>query len=760
MARAKDIIKKYVQKSSSSVSGETLIIANHLRQMQLWMVRQGLRFFPKQDTLEKMRRQKIEKVIRDNKLDLYWYGIVKLFLATGSLLWYLRPSGKEDYEIHWFAGGSPDDSATKFKAYYKPGGRELQEVIIRYSYDDYTNKNQSAYADPMSGMSAKKWVRLKITAETIIEEHFHMMPSLYPDGVMSVNAFHTGAFSRVEQVNTLGSIPCVVSSNDPLEPGDPGEGEFTLIDNQIEAEDGMRRAMLKNVIMFGNGTLVTTRPAQQVLEQMEYGTDAIRPSWSSQNGFHSSYSPSTRRDNPFTRGSMDGGWGDRHVAKIIGNVQEGERFGYVFPDPINGDQWRFAQEYREGIHEALGGIDPLGMKSGMTFGEVKSLYGKVAATAGQKCTALWTYGLCKLLETVIEIEEKAFLLSYKNWLVTGSPNAKKNLASLEKTGYIPDDFVMSDFTQNQGMFPPGVVGLPPYGDREVKWKWKGPVFESATRDVLDLSIVVRNMQELGVGSLQAMEFLFPDKDPDEIENSLSGVPFRFGREVTNWIGSLLQLQQQLSSIPDPMNPAIPLAASINLGPIINQQILSLIRETSYGSNFNAVSASTPGSSGLLDPASAGSGWNSSTNGASPYAGNAIPSPNATTGSGYAAGLYPGPGSGGSGQYNWSGTPGSPGSNSGSNSGIALPDWGSLLPSPGASITGSSGANLQPTNGGSNLSRTGSASPYPASIPTSGIPSDLWGTAAGIQLYGPPVGPVESTGVRSKRRSPSKESGNK
>jgi hypothetical protein len=46
-------------------------------------------------------------------------------------------------------------------------------------------------------------------------------------------------------------------------------------------------------------------------------------------------------------------------------------------------------------------------------------------------------------------------------------------------------------------FPPGVVGLIPDGDRRVEWRWRGPVFEESTEDILNNSIV--GAQPAGAG---------------------------------------------------------------------------------------------------------------------------------------------------------------------------------------------------------------------------------------------------------------------
>ena len=62
------------------------------------------------------------------------------------------------------------------------------------------------------------------------------------------------------------------------------------------------------------------------------------------------------------------------------------------------------------------------------------------------------------------------------------------------------------------MIPPGVKGLIPDGDITMLWRWLGPVYEDSTQDILNNSIVVRNLQELGVDSIEALKYLFPSKD--------------------------------------------------------------------------------------------------------------------------------------------------------------------------------------------------------------------------------------------------------
>ena len=49
---------------------------------------------------------------------------------------------------------------------------------------------------------------------------------------------------------------------------------------------------------------------------------------------------------------------------------------------------------------------------------------------------------------------------------------------------------------------------------KVSWRWMGDVFEESSDDILQHSIVVRNLQELGVDSIEALKYLFPQKTDD------------------------------------------------------------------------------------------------------------------------------------------------------------------------------------------------------------------------------------------------------
>jgi hypothetical protein len=96
-------------------------------------------------------------------------------------------------------------------------------------------------------------------------------------------------------------------------------------------------------------------------------------------------------------------------------------------------------------------------------------------------------------------------------------------------------------TLESGEMPPGVVGLVPDGSTKVTWRWMGEVFEDGTDDILNNSIVVRNLQELGVDSIEALKYLFPSKTDEERAAMLSGYPFRMVQQTQQSLNSFIGL---------------------------------------------------------------------------------------------------------------------------------------------------------------------------------------------------------------------------
>lgn len=526
-------------------SMESLVIPNHLSQLKLFGIRQGIEFYPVQDDPAQNRKRFINDLYKSNKLDLFLDRFWDLMLCKGQLLFYLRPTGTS-YRIYHF-------DKDQFKGYYDENG-DLIEVVIIYSYKVRHNWGPG-----------QRWVKLRITAQEIGQTQ--------SDAALTFD-YDFNSTPMETSANTLGFIPCVVVNNYVTNAGQDGEGEFEWLRSQLEAHDDMLTAMRQNMQFFGNPTLVSTRSVSELIDAgVADGANFIqRPTASSASGFYGS-TASTHKQDPFERQS--GGGAGFRIRKVVGNVQEGERFGYITPDPVSPDHNRFEGNYRENLHTALGGVDPLGIRTGATAFEVKSLFGRTAATANKKAQHLYTYGLCKVFELAIGAEEHWF---------------KKSIADAFK---VPVEVVTDAIAMqllNTGKLPPNVVGLPPIGDREIAWRWMGPVFEDSPQDILQKSIVVRNLEEEGVDTLQALKFLFSDKTDKELLGMLTGFPFREMQESTGALSQQLNVLQQLMSTPDPMNPGVPIGLTINNMQTIMSCMAHIQKRLSYGSPSDPASS--------------------------------------------------------------------------------------------------------------------------------------------------------------------------
>jgi hypothetical protein len=565
------VVKAIVDRESSG--SESMVIPNHISQTVLFMTRQGLEFTLDQDTPSEDRRKFVDKIIQTNKLDLYFKGIASLHIATGGILWLLQPT-LGGYSIYWFHSGKENNSIdtvkSQYKVCYSPNGREIEEVLIRYEYFDNARNLQNTY-----GTKNKKWVRLKIRLDTVVQEFFEAEPTLDLYTTDS-SAYGQAAISKIEYINTMGFIPCIESPNDPFFPGDSGRSDFAMMSEQIEAEDSIRGAILDNIFTFGNPTLITSRDSSEVMTKLQSNQST---SWAASQGFMDSTS------NRLAGRRNDGGWVSKKqttIKNVIGNVGADERFGYVFPDPVSPDQSRFADDYRAAIHTGLGGIDPSD-SSFSTFGEIKSLYGKVAANARWKSLTLWKMGLCKILEMAIHNEERVYMDGFKQWLIGQDPKIAIEQVTQPQ---------IEQLIWEQNINPSGLDGLKPYGNFAVSYRYNGDVFEDSPRDKLDRTIYTRNLQELGVGSLEAIDAIFPDLSLKEKKAKLSGIPFRLGKEYLGLFNTLLNQHQQLTQIEDPQSPGNALSLRYNLIDLMDSIYKVLSREFSYGSQYDDADLTT------------------------------------------------------------------------------------------------------------------------------------------------------------------------
>ena len=244
--------------------------------------------------------------------------------------------------------------------------------------------------------------------------------------------------------------------------------------------------------------------------------------------------------------------------------------------------------------------------------EIKTLYGRVAATAEKKARALFTFGLCPLMAMIVRHEEYLFNESFALAMGLQKPeiplqeqfegDEEAYLKALEKyqkdqVKFIAKRDELFRATLEAGTIPPGVTGLIPDGSPKVSWRWMGEVFEESADDILQHSIVVRNLQEVGVDSIEALKYLFPQKTGEERAAMLTGYPFRMVQQTQQSINSFIGLLGQLYQLPHPQTPNLPLASDPNLDltGFLYRSLEFLRKELSYSGRYNPSSDdTTPG----------------------------------------------------------------------------------------------------------------------------------------------------------------------
>ena len=380
------------------LSVDSMIVSSHLAQMRMFMLRRGLEFFSEQDSFGK-RREFISRVCEHNMLDMKLDSIVDYFLCDGQGLFYFRPAGDE-YQLLYF----PKDS---YRA-YRDQNNELESVVLVYSFSVKQTTTLSPYDNTTKRGGKKKYIRLKVykdrIEQTVSDEKIEFDNE---NGVLPINM--PGQTETL--TNSLGFIPAVEVFNHMDCTGEAtGNGEFDWLAHQILYHDELTRNIRKNLKFFGNPTLVSSRPRHDLIESGD--EKSFKPTISSQAGFApmtGGSMHSTRVSQPFGSRSIDG---QLNVPRIIANLEPTDRVQYMTPDSVSGDQNLYVKNYRSEIRLALGGVDDLDIGTAGTAYEIKTLYGRVAATAEKKAKGLFTYGLCKLFSLMIVHEEKMFLESF------------------------------------------------------------------------------------------------------------------------------------------------------------------------------------------------------------------------------------------------------------------------------------------------------------------------------------------------------------
>jgi len=586
--RLQEIVNAYLEKDGGD-NIDTGIVASHIAQMKLFGIRQGVEFFPSQDNFGNQRKDFLDRVAKYNKLDTRLDSIWEYFLCDGQGIFYIRPTEK-NYRLYYFR-------KHEYRSYYGTDG-ELDEVVIIYSYKvkEGTGFNQDVNISEMSGKNylnaqgAKKYIRLTIKANEIEE--------LHSDGELSFDMPVTAAPGQTKVFkNTLGFVPCVEILNNPKGFSNEGVGEFDALANHIIIHDEMVKTMRKNVQFFGNPTLLSSRPKTDLMESGSDGGAVQRPSIAANSGFSGlgPLSQSKFKADPIYRGGVDG---QIRVPRVIANLEPNDRVGYIVPDAITGDQNVFARQYREEIRTSLGGVDELSISASVTATEYKSIFGRVAATAKKKSNAIYEHGICRCLELIIFQEEKLFRDTLAAAVGIEKPIDLPPDSSEEAKNLYAEAMQMFNEKVEQIMIacvktqliPPGVKGLVPDGDVTVLWRWLGPVYEDTTQDILNNSIVVRNLQELGVDSIEALKYLFPAKTDEERAAMLSGFPFRMVNELQGAYSAFARLVGGMMQTPHPQSPDLPMAADprLDLTPYLYRTLEALQKEMSYAGRYRPI----------------------------------------------------------------------------------------------------------------------------------------------------------------------------
>ena len=586
-----DMIKSVITRDGKGTA-DTMLISSHLSQMKMFGIRQGVEYYPMQDNLGTQRFDFIQQVIKFNQLDARLDAIWDRFLVYGKGLFYIRPTEKS-YRLYWFNKDS-------YRSYYSPEG-ELEEVIIIYPYKVRSSKGFAGV-----GLNTdKRYMRLRITAKEVEEFHSEQEITFDQENI------NFATFDKKVVENTMEFIPCVEVFNNPDAFGTDGAGEFDFLSNQIVAHDEMVKNIRANLSFFGNPTLISSRPKQDIVES---DADTVqRPSISSQSGFASDVNlfSSTYKSDPVTRSpagySGKPGSGMR-VPRVIANLEPSDRIGFITPNAVGSDQARYTEQLRSEIRLALGGIDDLSITN-VTATEIKSAYGRVSATAKKKCLQIYTYGICRCFELMIFHEEQIFRksLAFAAGLKLPVPpediEDPKQVEKFEKQKAKYEQKLQAavDEALETQEVPDGVVGLAPDGDRTVLWRWMGPVYEDTAQDKLNQSIFTRNLQELGVDSIEALKYLFPSKTDDEIAGMLSGFPFRMVGEVQRAYSSFIDLINQEMRTPHPQQPNLPMAADprLDLTPFLYRTLESLQKEVTYAGRYR--SSDPIGTPSIPDP---------------------------------------------------------------------------------------------------------------------------------------------------------------
>jgi hypothetical protein len=555
---------------------KSTVVSLHLSQMSEWGVRGGAIQWKAVQDFNGIRKEFIAKLISDNNWKNKAEPCMARMVAKGEVLLVALPS-KNGYKLDYFTGGK-NNINPDYHIFYKEneyGENEIDAVVIKQATELTREDGFIGNAYDVTGSLMKKWRIIFLTADKIYIFKFLQEPVDLRGTYSLLESFTSGGYAPFSMQKPIiidnpfaPELPCVVCKNIDIGDDKPGLDDFYKIRDMIETHNSLLIDAVENLQVFYTPTMITSRPADAVLEDFENYNDRKQASWASNNGF---FSPIARRSSiPY------------RMPRVIGNAKPDERMGYIEqPDTISGDHNLFIRNDRELIHWVLGGVDPLGISASATFGEIKSLFGRIENTASKKAETLFGQnGLCKLLSLIILAEERKCKLAIGEFIINqylqGSPIAN---ALIQQE--LSDEQFRALYLNITDELNAQLPGLPPLGARDCSWRYTKDVFQRTTREQQEASIVFRNEREDGISQEIALGKLYPNMSDEEIRQSMSGFSPRVVSNALNGISGALALYMQLAQLPSPNNPEISWASELGLAEIVRQGIITLQKEMNY-----------------------------------------------------------------------------------------------------------------------------------------------------------------------------------
>ena len=203
-------ILEAARKKDGGSNTDTMIVNSHLSQMKLFMLRQGLEFFPAQDTFG-FRKQFVTQLIDENEIDTRLEGICDDFLIDGKGLFYFRP-GRDTYRIRGV-------SSENYRAYYDTVGQREEDKLISSFTVREAMQATIATSDPDAPLRTGNTRVLTAEVEATITTE---KPS-FDAGAQSLSF----AVNKTRTLtNSLGFVPAIEAFNNMRSTGMVATGEF------------------------------------------------------------------------------------------------------------------------------------------------------------------------------------------------------------------------------------------------------------------------------------------------------------------------------------------------------------------------------------------------------------------------------------------------------------------------------------------------------------------------------------------------------